>query len=104
MLLESLKLIHAVEEEIRHAKLLAQQNARDAIEEARRLGEERISRSLARAESEVAHLTRNADHKATEQALELASKTANKQATLRARAERRLDSAAKLIVERIVKS
>jgi V/A-type H+-transporting ATPase subunit G/H len=104
VLIESIRLIRAVEDETRHAKLLAQQNARDAIEEARRFGEDRISKSHARAASEVAHLTRAADQKATDQALELASKTANKQATLRARAERRLESAAKLIVERILKS
>ena len=103
MPLEAIRVIRAVEEETRHAKLLAWQNARDAIEEARKAGEDGLAKSLARAESEVAHLIRTADQKATEQAKELASKTANRQATLRARAERRLDAAVKLIVERIVK-
>jgi len=101
--LEAVRIIRAVEDETRHAKTLAWQNARDAIEEAHRSGEEGVARSLARAETEIAYLTRVSDQKATELAKDLASKTANKQATLRARAERRLDAAAKLIVERIVK-
>jgi len=102
--LEAIKIIRSVEGETRHAMLLARQNALDAIEEARRAGEDGVARSLARAEVETAHLIRESDHRATEQAKELASKTANRQATLRARAERRLETAVNLIIERIVKA
>ena len=104
MSLEAIKKICAVEEEARRIKLLTMQNAQESIESVRQAGEDGVSRSLARADVEIAHLTRLSDHKATEQALELASKTANRQATLRARAERRLDEAVELIIERIVKT
>jgi V/A-type H+-transporting ATPase subunit G/H len=103
-MLEALELIGAAEEEAHQAKLLAQQNAQKAIEEAEKAGESTVASTLARAESEIAHLMRVSDQKATQHAIELASKTANRQATLRARAERRLDTAAQLIVERIVRT
>ena len=104
MSLEAVRLICGAEEEARQAKFLALKSARESIEEAQRAGEDAVARSLALAETEVAHLIRACDKKATEQARELASKTANRQATLRARAERRLDDTVKLIIERIVKS
>jgi hypothetical protein len=75
--------------------------ARESIDEAENAGKAKVASTIARAESEIAHLIRASDQKATEQAKELASKTANRQATLRARAERRLDDA-ELIIERIV--
>jgi V/A-type H+-transporting ATPase subunit G/H len=101
--LDAIKAISAAEDESRQLKLLARQNARDSIEEAQRNGEEAVAKARDYAESEIATLTRATDRKATDQALELASKTANRQATLRARAERRLDAAVSLIIERIVK-
>ena len=103
MPLEAIKAICAAEEESRHLKLLTRQNALDSIEEAQRNGEEAVAGARAYADNEIAGLTRTTDKKATDQALELASKTANRQATLRARAERRLDAAVALIIERIVK-
>jgi len=99
---EALKSVCAAEEEARQAISLARQNALEAVEAAQRAGTEAVASTVARAESEIAHLTRAMDHRATESAKELASKTANRQATLRARAGRRLDAAAGLIVERIV--
>ena len=102
MLYEAIKAICAVEEAARREKLLARQNALEAIEEAEIAGKKAIARTLARAETEISSLIRASDQKATDQAKELASKTANRQATLRARAERRLDDAVQLIVERIV--
>ena len=104
MSLEAIKTICAYEEEARRIKHITLQNAQQSIESVRQAGEEGVARSIARAEVEIAHLMRASDHKATEQALELAEKTANRQATLRARAERRLDDAVKLITERIVKT
>ena len=102
MLTEALKVVRAAEDEARRNRHIAQQSAREAIEEAEFDGKTTVSKTLVRAESEIAHLIRTADQRATEQAKELASKTANRQATLRARAERRLDAAAQLIFERIV--
>ena len=103
MSLEALNAVREAEDEARQKKLFAHQKAREEIEEAERAGKAMVAATLARAKSEIEHLTRAADQKAMEQAKELASKTANRQATLRARAERRLDDAVKLIVERIVK-
>ena len=102
--LEAINGILAVEDEARQAKLVAQKKALEAAEEAIKRGKETVASTLARAESEIAHLRRQADQKASEQAVELASTTANRQATLRARAERRLDTAAQMIVERILKT
>ena len=82
----------------------ANARARESIAGAEAEGQDSIEKTLARAESEIAYLTRTAEKKVTESALELASKTANRQATIRARAERRLDSAAEYIYERIVKN
>jgi len=99
---EAIESICAAEEEARQRILLEQQKAHDAIEDAEKLGAATVAGTLARAESEIAHLTRISDKKVTEDAKELASRTANRQAALRARAERRLDAAVQLIVERIV--
>ena len=102
MSMEMVKLICAAEEEARQIVILAHQSAKELINEAERAGREKVASTLVRAESEIAHLKKVPDQKATQDALELASSTANRQATLRARAERRLDIAAQLIVERSV--
>ena len=103
MSLEAMMSICEAEDEARQKTLLAHEKAQEEIAEAEKDGKAAVAKTIARAKSEIEHLTRAADHKATEQAKELASKTANRQATLRARAERRVDDAARLIVERIVK-
>jgi len=95
-------LIKAAEDEARTAKILADQEALRMIDEAEKAGKEVVAKTIARAESEIAHLIRVSDQKATNDAIELASSTANREATLRARAERRLDTVAMQIVERIV--
>ena len=102
MSIEALKLICSAEEDARQAMLKARQSAQESVDEIERAGRETIASTLERAESEIAHLIRVSDQKATQEALELASTTANRLATLRARAERRLDSVALIIVERIV--
>ena len=103
MPLEAIKSICLAEEGARQATFYTRQNAQEAIDKTLKAGQDAVARSLALADNEIVHLTRSIDKRATEQALELASKTANRQATLRARAERRLDAAVALIVERIVK-
>lgn len=102
MCLEAMKSIKTAEEEARLSIALAQRNARQTIDDAENAGKDSVASTLTRAESEIAHLKRYADQKAASQAVELASTTANRQATLRARADRRLDAAAQLIVERIL--
>ena len=102
MFLESITAVSQAEEEARQAISLAQESADKAIKAAQTAGMDTVTSTVARAEVEISHLTRKMDQKAMEEAMELASTTANRQATLRARAERRLDAAAMLIFERIV--
>ena len=102
MLVEAVTSICSAEEGARQKRLLAEHKAREAIEAAENVGAEAVARTIARAGSEIAHLTHATDKKVTEEARELASKTANRQAALRARAERRLDDAVQFIFERIV--
>jgi len=100
--IKSLKVINRAEEEARKTIQLAQDNANEVIKAAHQVGKDTIASTVARAEYEINHLTQTMDHKVTEEAMELASTIANRQATLRARAERRLEAASMIIVERIV--
>ena len=102
MSMDAIKIIAEAEEEARQARLLAQEKAAKSVAEAEKAGEESVASTLACAELEIAGLKRLSDQKATELAVELASTTANRQATLRARAEGRLEKAAAFIAERIV--
>ena len=102
MLIEALKQVCAAEEDARQERLLAQCKAQESVDSVEKAGKETVALTLARAESEISHMIRLTDQKATREAEELASTTANRLATLRARAERRLDSVAQLIIERIV--
>jgi len=103
MSLKMISMVSEAEEEARQAILITARKSQEAVDEAHMVSAETIASTLARADSEIAHMMRASDHKATEDAKELASATANRLATLRARAERRLESAARQIVERIVK-
>ena len=103
MFSDAIRSICAAEEAARITLDSEREKARAAIMQAKEDGERAIARTLARSESEIAHMIRTSDNMVTEDARELASKTANRQAMIRARAERRLDAAAQLIVERIVK-
>ena len=100
---ETIKSILAAEEAARLAKLEAQQNAKIMIEEAEHAGQATVSAAVEQAQQESAHLIRAAEVKAAGDAEELKSNTENRQATMRVRAEGRLDKAAMFIVERIVK-
>ena len=102
MSLEAIKSISAAEEDARQAGLRAAERAREAVFDAEKAGKEAIASMTERVDAEIARLKRDADRKASADAVELASTTANRQATLRARAEGRLDKAARLIIERIV--
>jgi vacuolar-type H+-ATPase subunit H len=99
-----LRIICAAEKESKEYIFLVDRKSRDAIETAHNAGEESTVATNSRAKAEIEHLMRATDQKATAQAKQLAESTANKMATLRARAERKLDAAADLIVERIVNS
>ena len=103
MSLEFIKLVISAEENALSSKRHAEKQAEDAIMEARRKGRSGVAETLERADSEIAHLIHAADRKAMEDARELASTTANRLATLRARAERRQSDAAALAFKRIAK-
>lgn len=104
MSLEAIKSIAAAEAQALQAKHAAKEKAAIAIAEAEKNGKETLEKTRAKAEAEVALLIRETDTKAAHFARELASSTANRQATLRARAEARLARTAQLIAERIVSS
>ena len=101
---EALKLVITAENEAQQEKLAMQEKVKHAINETIKAGEEAVAATLARAEVEVTHLFHATGQKATEEARILASKTANRQATQRARAERLLGTAADFVYERIVNS
>ena len=104
MSLEALKLVIDAENEASQEKAAMREKVKFAIEETIKSGNEAIAATLARAEVEAGHLFQATGQKATEEARVLASQTANRQATQRARAERLLGTAADFIYERIVNS
>ena len=67
-------------------------------------GKAAVEAAAAKAESELVELRRQSDEKAVKAANELSQELENKKAALRAKAEAKLDQAAKLVVERIVNS
>ena len=101
---DALKQVISTENEAQQDKQAMQEKVQFAINETIKAGEEAVAATLARAEVEVTHLFHATGQKATEEAKVLASKTANRQATQRARAERLLETAADFIYERIVNS
>ena len=100
--IEALKQVITAEEDAYIEKLEIEKKAQLAIDETIKSGEESIAATLARAEVESIHFQRAADQKATDEARDKASRTANRQAMLRAKAERLLDTATNYIYERIV--
>ena len=102
MLSDSIKYVLAAEYEANQVKLIVLNKSKETIEQATVEGEKSIKASLSRAESEIEQLRKSSDRKAMEAAAELASSTANRLATMRARAEKRLDTVAQRIFERII--
>jgi len=98
---EIINLICEAEMNAAEAKRHAEEQAADMIGQAHRIGRSGVEATLTRAESEITHLIRASDQKSTEDAAGLASSTANRLATLRARAERRLGDAAAIIFENL---
>jgi len=102
LLADSIKYILAAEYEANQVKLIVLNRSKETIEKAKTDGEKTVVSTLNRAETEIEQLKKSSDHKAMESAAELASSTANRLATMRARAEKRLDVVAQRIFERIV--
>ena len=102
MIAEFVTYVIAAEFEANQVKLIVLNRSKESIEKAQADGEESLKTTLARAESEIEQLKKASDQKVMEAASELASNTANRIAAMRARAERRLDTVAQRIFERIV--
>ena len=102
MLADSIKYILASEYEANQVKLIVLNKSKETIEKAKSDGEQSVVSTLARAENEIEQLRKASDRKAMDSATELASSTANRLATMRARAEKRMDTVAQRIFERIV--
>lgn len=104
MSLEAITSITEAEESARRIRAEAAAAARKAAADARERGEQRIAEAAKKAEAEVEELAEKTRAQAQADADELAQSTENKKAAMRAHAEARLDKAANLIVERIVKA
>lgn len=103
MSLEAMDAIALAEEKARQIKLSAAQDAKKSIQQAQDAAKIAIAAAEGKADAEVRELKRKADEKATEDAQVLASNTRNRRAAMKARAEKKLDEAVSLVVERIVK-
>lgn len=103
MSLEAMDAIALAEEKARQIKLSAAQDAKKALQAARDAAQIALAAAEAKADAEVKELQRKADEKATEDAQVLASNTRNRRAAMKARADKKLDEAVSMVVERIVK-
>lgn len=82
----------------------AEARAKQMIADAETAGKAAVEAACEKADSEVAELRRQADEKAIREANARSSENENLKAALRAKAETKLNKAAKLVVERIVNS
>jgi len=101
LLTDSIKHIVAAEYEANQVKLIVLSKSKETLENAQASGEKSVLTSIERAKAEVEKYKKAADRKAMEFAVELASSTENRLATMRARAEKRMDIVAQRIFERI---
>ena len=99
---DAVKRIIAAEYEANKVKLIVLNRSNESIATVKAECEQKVRTTLDRAKSEIEQLRRVADKKAMEAASELASSTANRLTIMRARAEKRLDTVANRIFERIV--
>lgn len=102
MSLEALDTIALAEEKARQIKAAAAAEAKKAVQEAEEAVKLMIAAANGKAEAEIKQLVRKADEKAKEDAGALASNTRNREAAMKARAERKMDEVVDGIVERIV--
>lgn len=102
MTADALKQIITAEYEANQVKLIVLNRSNESIEATREECEKKVKEALEKAKTEILHLQKVTDKKATDAAAELASSTANRLATMSARAEKRLDTVAQRIYERIV--
>lgn len=102
MSLEALDTIALAEEKARQIRAAAGTEAKKALQEAEKDAAAAVEAANAKADDEIRELIRRGDEKAKEDASVLASNTRNREAAMRARAEKKLSQVADQIVERIV--
>ena len=102
MAMEALETITLAEEKARQIRSAAGTDVKKSLREAEDAAAAMIAAAEERADGEIRELTRKADEKAKEDAAALASSTRNREAAMKAHAERRMDEVAARIVERIV--
>lgn len=102
MYVESIVSISETEERVRRMKAEAAAAAKKSLVDAKARGEAMVAEAIRKAEAEMAEMGRAAEKEAVSSAEDLARSGENKKAVMRARAEKRMDEAVALIVERIV--
>jgi V/A-type H+-transporting ATPase subunit G/H len=96
--------ISEAEENAKKIKAEADAQAKERLAAAEKAGLAAVDAAVEKAAAELKELQSKADDKARAEAESLSATTENKKASLRARAEDRIDKAAELVVERIVNS
>ena len=104
MSFEAINSVVQAENEAKAAVAAAEAKAKQMLSDAQAAGRAAVEAAGDKADSALAELRRKADEEAMAKAAELSRDVENKKAALRARAEARLDRAASLVVERIVKN
>ena len=102
MAMEALETIALSEEKARQIRSAAGTDVKKALREAEDAAAAMIAAAEEKADAEIKELTRKADEKAKENAAALAASTRNREAAMRAHAEKRMERVADGIVERIV--
>lgn len=103
MSFDAIASIAQAEDAAKVAVSYAEAQAKQMAADAEAAGKASIEAAVAKAESEIAELKRRTEQKAQGDAEKLSGTIENRKAVLRAAAEAKLEAAAALVVERIVK-
>lgn len=103
MSFDAITSIAQAEDAAKVAVQYAQAQAKQMLADAEAEGKGEIDAALARAEKELRALRQKSDAKSVEDAKKLLNELETKKAVLQAGAEARLDAAAALVVERVLK-
>lgn len=102
MYLDHIVSVSETENRMRQMKSDAAIAAKKRVADARAAGEALVADAIKKADAELAEIRRAANAAAKDTARSLADSNETKKAVMRARAEKRMDAAVELIVERIV--
>ncbi len=102
MSIEVIKKVTETEKIAQERKLEAVGNAKKAVSEAERAGQELVAAARSRAEAQARELMKEAEAKAAKNERDVMDETARACGELRLSAEKRLPAAAELIVRRVV--